>query len=400
MMRERVCLLQEFLRIFLINKNMHIAFLTPEYPHERVKYAAGIGTSIKNLVVALVGQGVMVSVFVYGQAEDAVFFEEGVKIHLIKSRKYSFFGWYLYRKYIQQYLNKCSIEDAIDLVEAPDWTGVTAFMKLKIPLVIRFHGSDTFFCHLEKRKQKVKNFWFEKIAVEGAQTFIAPTYFAGDLSKKLFGIDNKIIKTIHHGLELDKFQNLNPEKYEKGLILYIGTIIRKKGVLELPAILHKVRQKHPEAQLVLIGSDSYDITTNSNSTWKLLQNQFQAKDLEKVSYLGKMPYQEVREYIRKAHVCVFPTFAETLGMVTIEAMAMQKPVVNSNIGWAKELIVDGESGFLVHPKDHDLFVERINTILENSDLMFQLGQKGRIRVEKTFDISKIVLENIAFYKTI
>ena len=57
---------------------MHIAFLTPEYPHARVLYAAGIGTSIQNLVKALVGQGVAVSVFVYGQREGAIIKENGV----------------------------------------------------------------------------------------------------------------------------------------------------------------------------------------------------------------------------------------------------------------------------------------------------------------------------------
>ena len=83
-----------------------------------------------------------------------------------------------------------------------------------------------------------------------------------------------------------------------------------------------------------------------------MQNKFQDNDLRSVTYLGKIPYHEVQQYIKKAHVCVFPSFAETLGMVTIEAMAMQKPVVNTKIGWAKELIVDGESGFLVYPKNH------------------------------------------------
>jgi glycosyltransferase involved in cell wall biosynthesis len=379
---------------------MHIAFLTPEYPHERVHYAAGIGTSIKNLVVALVKKGIRVSVFVYGQFETAVFEEEGVRIHLIKAQKYKAFGWLWHRKYIQNYLNIYIVSEGIDLIEAPDWTGITAFMNLKAPLVIRFHGSDTYFCHLEHRKQKLKNFWFEKLAIRKAHAFIAPTSFAGELSKKLFGIKNKRIQTIHNGLDLDHFQNSNPLVYEKGLILYIGTIIRKKGVLELPAIFNKVRNKYPEAQLVLIGSDSFDVQTNSKSTWGLVQKQFENDDLNHVSYLGKISYQEVQDFIKKAHVCVFPTFAETLGMVTIESMALQKPVVNSNIGWAQELIVDGKNGYLVHPKEHDEFANKIVSLLEDDILYSTIGNAARIRVEAVFDIEKIVAKNIAFYKSI
>jgi glycosyltransferase involved in cell wall biosynthesis len=379
---------------------MHIAFLTPEHPHVRVLHSAGIGTSIKNLAVALTQKGVKVSVFVYGQNEAVDFEEEGVKLHLIKAQKYKILGWYLHRKYIQNHLNALIISEHIDLVEAPDWTGITAFMNLKVPLVIRFHGSDAYFCHLENRKQKLKNYWFEKLAIQKAKAFIAPTTFAGELSQKIFNIKNKTIQTIHNGLDLHCFQNSNPENFEKTVILYIGTIIRKKGVLELPAIFNLVRQKHPGASLVLIGSDSFDITTQSQSTWELMQKEFKDNDFEKVSYLGKIPYQEVLEHLKKAHVCVFPTYAETLGMVTIEAMAMQKTVVNGNIGWAKEMIVDGESGYLVHPKDHQLFANKINSVFENTDLMIQIGNQARGRVKAIFDIEKIAIENIAFYKSL
>lgn len=379
---------------------MHIAFLTPEYPHKKISHAAGIGTSIKNLAVALVKENCKVSIIVYGQNKSLVFEDEGVVIHVLEDKNYRFAKWYWYRKYIQNYCNQLIKEQNITILEAADWTGITAFMKFKIPLVIRFHGSDTYFCHLEKRKQKLKNFWFEKLALQKAKAFIAPTTFAGNLSQKLFGLQNKKIQTIHNGLELGKFENSHPEEYQNGLLLYIGTIIRKKGVLELPKIFNQVRQQHPQASLILIGGDSSDIETQSQSTWQLMQNRFQDDDLHSVTYLGKIQYHEVQQYIKKAHVCVFPSFAETLGMVTIEAMAMQKPVVNTKIGWAKELIVDGESGFLVHPKNHQEYAAKITSILNDNALAKKLGDNARERVEKKFDITKIAAENIAFYESL
>ncbi|KQB41445.1 Group 1 glycosyl transferase [Flavobacterium daejeonense] len=377
---------------------MHIAFLSPEYPHAQSTAAAGIGTSIKNLVRALVEKGLKVTVLVYGQKENQIIEENGLTIHLIKNQKYSILGWYRHRKHIEKYCKAVIEKEKIEILEAPDWTGITAFMKFKIPLIIRFHGSDTYFCHLEQRKQKVKNFFFEKLAVLNATAFIAPTAFAGALSKKIFHIRKKKIKTIHHGLDLALFQNPQPEQLESGLLLYTGTLIRKKGVLELPAIFNKVRTAFPNARLLLIGGDAPDIKTNSNSTWELMQQQFAPEDLKNVSYLGKIPYGQMQEYIQKAHVCVFPTFAETLGMVTIEAMAMQKAVVNSNIGWAQELIIDGESGFLVHPENHDLYSERIIQLLQNDSFCERIGKQARKSVEAKFDINKIALENIQLYQ--
>lgn len=379
---------------------MHIAFLTSEFPHPKVVHAAGLGTSIKNLATALVKEGIKVTVFVYGQKTQEVIAENGIILHLIKNKKYKFLGWFLHRKHIQRYCNSIIKKEKVDLLEAPDWTGITACMNFRIPLVIRFHGSDTYFCHLENRKQKRKNFWFEKIAISKATAFIAPTDFAGQLSKKLFKINDKEIKTIHNGIELNDFTNVLPEVFEKGLILYLGTLIRKKGVLELPEIFNKVRKDFPDAKLVLIGSDAFDIKTNNNSTWQLMQKIFVNDDIKNAAYIGTVSYNEVQNYIRKANVCVFPTFAETLGMVTIESMAMQKAVVNSNIGWSQELIVDGESGYLVHPANHDLYAAKIIQLLQNDSLCLQIGKQARIRVEDKFDMNRLVKENIEFYQKI
>jgi len=379
---------------------MHIAFLTPEFPHPQVAYAAGIGTSIKNLTTALSNENIKVTVFVYGQKKQEILEENGVTIHLIQNKKYKLFGWFFHRKYIQNYINSVIKKEKIELLEAPDWTGITAFMNLDAPLVIRFHGSDAYFCHLEKRKQKRKNFWFEKLAINQAKAFISPTRFTGEVSKKLFNIKEREIITIYNGLDLENFENELPENFEKNLILYIGTLIRKKGVLELPEIFRKVHNAIPDAKLVLIGADSFDIKTGTKSTWELTKNLFNEDDLKNVHYLGKIPYNEVQTYIKKANVCVFPTFAETLGMVTIESMALQKAVVNSNIGWAQELIVDEESGYLVYPSNHDLYSNRIIQLLKNNSLCQEIGKKARIKVESQFDINKLVKENVEFYKKI
>ncbi|PRZ20069.1 glycosyltransferase family 4 protein [Flavobacterium granuli] len=379
---------------------MKIAFLTPEYPYAKVRNTAGLGTSIRHLVSALVSKGVAVTVFVYAQEKSEIFVENGIAFHLIEDKKYPFAKWFFYRKYIQKYCNRIIKKEKIEVLEAPDWTGITAFMNFNVPLLIRFHGSDTYFCHLEKRKQKLKNYWFEKRAIDKATAYIAPTRFAGALSAKLFGIKNKTIQTIHHGLGLENFENSNPESYEKGVILYVGTLIRKKGVLELPGIFNLVRQQHPEARLILIGGDASDIETQSNSTWELLKKKFDSEDLKKVTYLGPITYQEVQHHIKNAQLCVFPTFAETLGMVTIESMALQKPVVNSNMEWSKELIVDGESGFLVNPKDAALFAEKILALINDPVLSQSIGKEARIRVEKLFDIEQIAQENIAFYQSL
>lgn len=379
---------------------MHIGLITSEYPHPKVIYAAGIGTSIKNLAITLVKKGIEVTVFVYHQDEDTIIEDQGVIIHLIQKKTYIFFGWYLYRMQLQHYINTVVKSKDIDLLEAPDWTGITAFMKFKVPLVIRFHGSDAYFCKLDNRKQKFKNFVFEKKALKGASAFIAPTTYAGLETQKIFGLDKNKIKTIHYGLQLEYFVNENHEQFNTNTILYIGTIIRKKGVLELAEIFNKVIETNPEAKLVLIGGDAPDIKTGNGSTYKLMEQLFSKSAKSSVSYLGKIPYSEVKTQIEKAQVCTFPSFAETLGMVTIESMALQKPVVNTSIGWAQELIDDGVNGYLVHPTDINLYAEKISMLINDSKLCSTIGKEARLKVESTFDIEKQADKNIAYYKTL
>ena len=175
---------------------MKVGFITSEYPHPKVSHAAGIATSIKNLAVSLVKKGVEVTVFVYHQKENAVVIEDGIEIHLIAKKSYKWFTWYRYRMLIQNYVNTIVKEKNIDLLEAPDWTGITALMRFTVPLVIRFHGSDAYFCKLDGRKQKFKNFIFERKALKMATAYIAPTTFAGVETQKIFNLDKSKIKTI------------------------------------------------------------------------------------------------------------------------------------------------------------------------------------------------------------
>jgi hypothetical protein len=124
---------------------MHLGFLTPEYPHPKVNYSAGLGTSLKNLIDSFLELGCRVSLFVYNQNRFE-YIEEGLlAIHLIKNEKKGFFSWYLSKKRINKYVQYFVTTENIQVLEAADWTGISSFMKLSCPIVVRLHGSDGFF---------------------------------------------------------------------------------------------------------------------------------------------------------------------------------------------------------------------------------------------------------------
>lgn len=379
---------------------MKIAFLTPEYPHKRTGNAGGIGTSIKNLAESLTALGHEVRILVYGQKEDAIFEEEGIVIQQIKNVKIKGLSWYFTRKKLEKIIDALYEEQALDIVEAPDWTGITSFIQpKKCPIVIRLNGSDTYFCHLDGRPVKWINRFHEKRALKKADGHISVSRFTAKKTNELFNLEVSF-SIIPNGISPEKFQP-NPSSCPiSNTILYFGTLIRKKGLLELPLIFNKVVAKNPKAKLILVGRDSFDILTGSNSTWKLMQNLFTPEALNRVDYKGGVPYEAMREEIAQSSVCVFPTFAEALPVSWLEAMAMQKAIVASNVGWGPEVITSNEEGILVFPKDHEAYAEAILSLLENESLNSTFGKNAARKVTQVFANGLIAEQSVAFYQKI
>jgi len=393
---------------------MKLAFLTPEYPHSKTGNSGGIGTSIKNLAQGLLEQGQTVRIIVYGQKEDAVFEDQGIVVQQIKNVKLKGLSWWLTRKKLERIINELFANKEIDLVEAPDWTGITSFIKpKKCPMVIRLNGSDTYFCHLDQRPVKWINKFHEKRALQNTDGLISVSQFTADLTNQLFNL-NKNFTIIPNAIDMSLFNRVSIEKEDPSLravakqtfeknpnansILYFGTLIRKKGLLELPLIFNKVVDKHPEAKLILVGRNASDIISGNESTWAMMQELFSPKALSNVTYLGGVSYTEIKKHIEQATICVFPTFAEALPVSWLEAMAMQKPIVASNIGWAKEMIDDGVDGFLVNPKDYKTYANKIVQLLNDAGLQQEFGINARKKVEQKFSIEIVAQQSIAFYE--
>jgi glycosyltransferase involved in cell wall biosynthesis len=379
---------------------MKIAFLTPEYPHPKTGGSGGIGTSIRNLAIGLLAQGCSVRVLVYGQKETGVFDDSGICIQQIQNVKLKGLSWYLTRKKLQRIIDDLYQKEEIDIVEAPDWTGITSFISpKKCPIVIRLNGSDTYFCHLDQRPVKWHNKFHEKRALQKADGLLSVSQFTAAVTNEVFGF-KKEFKIIPNSIDLSFFVKEQNVIQEPNTILYFGSLIRKKGLLELPLIFNAVVAKNPAAKLVLVGRDVPDIISGNASTWQMMQDLFTEEARLRVHYLGSVPYTAVRKHIAEAAICLFPTFAEALPVSWIEAMAMQKPIVASSIGWATEVIDDGLNGFLVHPKAHEQYADKIIALLANEGLQEAFGLEARKKVAEKFSITSVAAQSQQFYKSL
>lgn len=379
---------------------MKIAFLTPEYPHTRTGNSGGIGTSIKNLSRGLLEEGCQVRVLVYGQKEEGLFEDDGVVIQQIKNVKVKGFSWLFTRKKIEKIINQLYSEKKIDVVEASDWTGITSFIHpKKCPIVIRLNGSDTYFCNLDKRKVKWKNKFHEKKALQKADALLSVSQFTAAETNRVFAL-KKQFTIIPNSIDIATFEADKSILESSSAVLYFGSLIRKKGLLELPFIFNELIQLNPLAKLILVGKDVPDIISGSSSTWAMMQPLFTEQALLNVNYLGSVPYQDIKKCISEATVCVFPSFAEALPVSWIEAMAMKKAIVASNIGWATDVIDDEVNGFLVNPKNHAEYASKIDILLSNASMRQEFGILAREKVIQKFSISVVAQQSLAFYKKV
>jgi len=373
---------------------MHIVFLTYEYPPLP---SGGIGTSIRNLGRALVAQGHRVTVV--GCGEAAEFEDRGVRVRFLASTRIRKAGWFADRLRIQKQLRALVRAEGAEIVEAHDWLGPSAGLRPGCPLVVRCNGSAVYFAHVLREQVRRSVRWLETVSLRSASGVAAVSRFTGEVTRQLFRLPRPV-EVIPNGIDVEKFRPPQPHEVDGNMVLYVGTLVRKKGVLDLSAIFSAVADANPDARFVLVGRDAKDKRTGSPSTWTLLQDALSPSARKRASYLGPKPYTEVQEYVRKAAVCVFPSYAEALPLSWLEAMACAKPVVAYDFGWAPEVIEAGMSGLLVPLGDTSAFAQAVCDLLVGPQQACALGRAARQRVEAVFSADVVARQSAAWYKRV
>ena len=369
---------------------MHIVFLTEEYPPLP---SGGIGTSIRGLARALVARDHQVTVLGWGRS--AAFEDRGVRVQFVGQAWIPGTGPLLRYAAFQLALHRVARSRAIDIIEAPDSSGPSVGLRAGCPVLIRCHGSSTYFHHLLGSRVRPSVAFLERKALTQARSVAAVSRFAADVTQRLFGLGSAV-HVIPNGIDVTQFAP-GANGGEPGTIVYHGTVTRKKGVLDLCRMFSLVVEREPGARLLMLGRDEPDAQTGSPSTWALCQATLAPAAKARTTYLGPRPYDEVQAVLQAASVCVFPSYAETLGNAWLEAMCCAKPVVAYAIGWAPEVVESGVTGVLVPPGDIDAGAEAIRSLLNDPTRARTLGLAGRARALAHFSLDVAVSRSLEWY---
>ena len=228
--------------------------------------------------------------------------------------------------------------------------------------------------------------WIEKTAVEAADRVIAVSRKMRDDILEHFQVDPAKVVVIHNGIDPDKFRRteardvLARRGVREPYVLFVGRITDQKGIFHL---LEAAPKLPSGVQVVLCASapDTPEIEARLKQALPKHPN---------VLWIGEMvPVSEVVELYSHASVFVCPSVYEPFGLINLEAMACETPVVASAVGGIVEVVEDGRTGVLVEPARPDALAAAIRALLEDPARGRAMGHAGRRRVEAQFSWSQV-----------
>lgn len=196
------------------------------------------------------------------------------------------------------------------------------------------------------------------------------------------------ISHIHHGLDLPKYQPQPSASNGRPKILSVGRLSEKKGLVHLIRACRILKDREYDFTCHIVGDGP------QRSELRGLIEQLSLEDT--VHLRGVLPHEEVIENYRQATLFVLPCIKSKDGdmdgipNVLPEAMAMQVPVVSTDISGIPELVHDQVNGLLAPPGDDDALAAAMARLLDDSALRERLGQNGRQSIVDTFDVNQNV----------
>jgi len=237
--------------------------------------------------------------------------------------------------------------------------------------------------------------WAERLAVERAERVIAVSAEMRADILSHFQVAPERVVVIHNGVDADAFRRtearevLARRQVREPYVLFVGRISEQKGIFQL---LEAARALPAEVSLVLCAS--------SPDTPELAARlQAAVAGRSRVQWINAMlPVPEVVQLYSHAAVFACPSIYEPFGLINLEAMACGTPVVASRVGGIPEVVVDGETGWLVPPGDPAALAEALRVSLADPTRARRMGEAGRRRVEAHFSWDRIAEHTLAVYR--
>lgn len=406
---------------------MKIAILQDDFPSESF---GGAAVMAHDLAIGLLELGHEVIVITSTAKSNFVEVVDGLKIYRLHSKPFGFFKYYLSlcNSVVVRGVKKILKDEKPDIVHCHNLNSALSYHCLRVAqkitnrVFLTAHDTMLFSFGKLSNKKYLNNFdtkitWYDQIRQAGKQynpfrNFLIRRYYLTSVSK-IFAISeslknallqNGISNTavIHNGLKIEDFQvnekEISDFKVKHGLqnkkIIFVGgRLSRPKGGGQILAALKIILEGKNKNIMLVVAAPRTDYVS------------FFEKFCEKngirqnVLFLGQVPHEQMKIIYGASDVVVYPSiYLDPFGLINIEAMASKKPVVGTSFGGTQDIVLDGQTGYIVNPFDVSAMAEKIVELLDDVQKAKNFGLNGYERVKKEFSLDKQIQETLKYYQ--
>ena len=192
------------------------------------------------------------------------------------------------------------------------------------------------------------------------------------------------------GVNLKQF-DFQPLPLKNKIVLMACRLLADKGVYEFHKCARILKEKYPDIRFVLVGD--IDLDNPASLTEQELNEWVRKGDLEWWGHKSNMS-----EVLSQATIVVLPSYREGMPKVLLEAQALGRPIVTTDVPGCREAIKNGKTGFLAKVKDEQSLASTIEKLISNDELCLEFSRNARVLAEQKFDIEQVVKTHMNIYE--
>jgi glycosyltransferase involved in cell wall biosynthesis len=184
------------------------------------------------------------------------------------------------------------------------------------------------------------------------------------------------VRLVVNGVDTSRFTPASPRSPDRPRVLYVGLLTPRKGVLDLIEASRTLRLAGLDHDLCLLGGVPDEGPAAAEPVLAAAEGQ--------AVLLGTRPPDEMPEAYSSADVFCLPSWWEAMPLSVLEAMASGLPVVATDVGDVRRIVVDGETGFVVPAQSPEQLAAALRKVLEDPESARRMGRAGRVRAEAVY----------------
>lgn len=385
---------------------MRIIMFSWEYPPKSV---GGLAQHVCDLTGALAGIGEEVYLITTG-GDDAPEYENvnGVNVHRVYPYHVSSHGFVnmvtqLNLAMLERALSVINDEGKFDLVHGHDWLVAYASRAIKhaykLPLAMTIHATEygrNCGLHNDMQRHISDVEWWS--IYESWKVICCSIYMKREL-RHIFQVPDDKVRIIPNGVTIKNFKLQNNyfrrEDFacpEEQIVLYVGRLVREKGVQVLIDAVPNILKYRPDTKFIIAGKGPYESALKIQAAGLGIGN--------RVYFTGYINDDLRNSLYNQSAVAVFPSLYEPFGIVALEAMAARAPVVVSDTGGLGEIVHHGVDGLKSYPGNSQSLADMVIGMLSDRNMAESFKRQAFIKVQREYNWHEIARQTREVYRDI